>query len=264
MVKYMTKRIEHYFGEILNARGSIFLEDVPTPLGQKGRFALIECGECHKPHIQKLCCVINNNAACYECGKKRTKKAINEKISNHYKYGDILNSDTNIIFIKEVPHKGYVKRRAIVKCPSCLRTYEAAISNVVNGSGCPYCSDAHTSKAARKVEKILQKNNVLFKTEYSFKDLVGEKNRRLRFDFAIFLESGFILLLEIDGQQHYRPVEHWGGEKSFYQLQKNDIRKNQYVNNKDNLFLERIPYTQFNDINNTFIMNIIKKYSCID
>lgn len=42
------------------------------------------------------------------------------------------------------------------------------------------------SKAEEKIAKILTENNVPFKKEYSFSDLLSNKNFPLRFDFAIF------------------------------------------------------------------------------
>lgn len=256
----MAKRIEHYPGEILNSIGSIYIKEVPPPEGQVGRHALVECGICHKTHIQKLCNVINGNCACSECKLQRNREQVYKNRANHYSCGDILNEKTGSIFIKEVSHEGYAKRRGIVKCGRCGHIYEAAISNVVNGSYCSKCSDTHNSNASRAIENILQKNKIPYKREYTFKNLTVEKKRRLRFDFAIFLDNNYILLIEVDGQQHFEPVSYWGGEESFNRLKINDSRKNNYVNEHSNLFLVRIPYTQFNDIDESFILKIYNKY----
>ncbi len=55
------------------------------------------------------------------------------------------------------------------------------------------------------------------------------------------------IIIEFDGEQHFKPVDFFGGEDSFKDLQKRDYEKNQYcLKNKITLF--RIPYTQINNI----------------
>lgn len=86
------------------------------------------------------------------------------------------------------------------------------------------------------IKKILQDNNINFKTQYSFQDLYGLKGGLLRFDFAIFDEENNIQrLIEYQGQQHYEnsswfdvPFEH-------------DKMKRQYCKN-NNYILVCIPY----------------------
>lgn len=256
----MARRIEHYSGEVLNAIGSIFLRDVPTPEGQKGRFALIECGECHKPHIQKLCNVINGNSACAECGQKKNQEYIKNNIARHYSYGDVLNEETGTIFIKEVSHEGFARRRAEVKCGRCGHTYIATISNVVNGSYCYHCSDCRNSNASKKVERIFIDNGIPYEREYTFSDLRGFNSSYLRYDFAVFLKSNNILLIEIDGRQHFEPVEYWGGLEYFNRLRENDKKKTLYAQEHSFLRLIRIPHTDFNKINKDYILDLLQEY----
>ena len=57
------------------------------------------------------------------------------------------------------------------------------------------------------LDKILRENQINFKREYTFSDLTGRNNNKLRFDFAIFDSNGDIYsLIEIQGPQHYKNI----------------------------------------------------------
>ena len=54
------------------------------------------------------------------------------------------------------------------------------------------------------IAEILTANNINFAKEFTFSNLVNEKGNKLRYDFAIFNNSGnLIRLVEFDGEQHY-------------------------------------------------------------
>lgn len=117
----------------------------------------------------------------------------------------------------------------------------------VYGNGCPNCSK---SKGQLEVERILNEYNINYETEKTFK---GCKFKRLlRFD-TYLPELNF--LIEYDGLQHFEPV--FGGEKEFLGTQKRDKIKNEFCK-KESIPLLRIPYTQFNEIEN-LISNFIKQ-----
>lgn len=64
------------------------------------------------------------------------------------------------------------------------------------------------------------------------------------------------LIIEYDGEHHFRPMEMWGGELKFHVIQENDNIKNEYCRNK-NITLLRLPYTYTEkDIKNE-ILNIL-------
>lgn len=60
------------------------------------------------------------------------------------------------------------------------------------------------SRGEIKIEEILQEAGLDFQEEYSFPDLVSTNGRPLRFDFAVFDDSGELdFLIEYQGIQHY-------------------------------------------------------------
>ena len=87
------------------------------------------------------------------------------------------------------------------------------------------------SSGELKISTILQENNILYTTQYSFPDLKGDYNA-LRFDFAIFNEDKTLShLIEYQGEQHYKP---WGNEslERFQKRLEYDNKKVEYC--KDN------------------------------
>lgn len=66
----------------------------------------------------------------------------------------------------------------------------------------------------------------------------------LPFDFGFFYE-GDQYLVECDGEQHFAPIDKWGGEEAFEQVKLRDSIKTKYCAD-NNIILIRIPYTMKN------------------
>lgn len=83
-------------------------------------------------------------------------------------------------------------------------------------------------------------------TQIMFKDdnLTGVGGRYLSYDFAIFDDSGKIsVLIECQGQQHYKPLEFFGGEEQFEIQMLHDELKREYAHDRGIQLIE-IPYTE--------------------
>jgi hypothetical protein len=106
------------------------------------------------------------------------------------------------------------------------------------------CGCKRRSNGETIIDQILTVNDIIFEPEYTFSDLLSNKNRLLRFDFAILNEDGCpIRLIEFDGLQHFKPIDRFGGDKTFNLLKENDLLKNQYALSH-NIPLVRIPYSK--------------------
>ena len=86
--------------------------------------------------------------------------------------------------------------------------------------------------------QLLQKAKIKFVREKTYKDL---KNGSFRFDFYLTARG---VLLEIDGEQHFKPVY---GRAAFLKGQEHDRRKNSYCLAKG-IPLYRIPYWEIKNI----------------
>ena len=55
------------------------------------------------------------------------------------------------------------------------------------------------------------------------------------------------LIIEYDGEQHFKPISAFGGEDGFWTTITHDAIKNQYCED-NNINILRIPYWEFDDI----------------
>ena len=101
----------------------------------------------------------------------------------------------------------------------------------------------------QKITKILQENNINFKREFTFSDLLGDGGGRLRFDFGILdANDNLLYLIEYDGIQHFE-INCFGNNKNDFDiLKKYDKIKEEYCKN-NNIPLIRIPYTKLGTLN---------------
>ena len=80
------------------------------------------------------------------------------------------------------------------------------------------------------VNDILFKHNIKYQVEVSVEGVYGVDNETpLRFDFGIYGENGIVAFIECQGEQHYKPVEKFGGERAFVIQQRNDEEKRKYA-----------------------------------
>lgn len=99
----------------------------------------------------------------------------------------------------------------------------------LSGQGCPICK---LSKGELYIYKYLKNINISFKRQYKFENL------NLVFDFYL---PDYNLCIEYDGIQHFKPINYFGGKKSYIEQINRDKIKNQYCTD-NNIILYRIPY----------------------
>lgn len=104
-------------------------------------------------------------------------------------------------------------------------------ANHCKGSGCKLCGDLLNSKGIRRIESWLAANGIGYEREKTFDGLrsVTTRNQFLRYDFFV---PDANMLIEFDGPQHFKLIEHWGGELAFRALVANDRRKNAWANER--------------------------------
>jgi len=93
------------------------------------------------------------------------------------------------------------------------------------------------------VNKILKEHDVPYRVEVSFPDLYGiSSTNLLRYDFSVLNEDETIkCLIECQGEQHFKPVDEFGGKIRFEIQKKNDELKRKYAKEHGIPLLE-IPY----------------------
>ena len=114
----------------------------------------------------------------------------------------------------------------------------------VNSCGCL------VSKGETKILSILQENNIPYKEQYSFEDLRSSRNKKLKFDFAIFNEDNEVkCLIEYQGIQHYDSSAKFYHEEGI----ERDNLKREYCK-KNNIKLIEIPYTDFKILDYDYLL----------
>ena len=97
------------------------------------------------------------------------------------------------------------------------------------------------SKYEESIIKILKQGQISFIREKTFSDL---KHGLFRFDFYIYNLNGTPAIVEVDGEQHFKPIY---GRHSFLKGQEHDRRKNSYCL-ANNISLYRIPYWEIKNL----------------
>lgn len=131
-----------------------------------------------------------------------------------------------------------------VQCDKNHKSYLVKFSDFNNlNRRCPHCKE---SKGEKKIGDVLKRLNIKYETQYKFNDCKSKKC--LPFDFYL---TEMNVLIEFDGEGHYRPVN-WNGNKEvaldcFIGTIIRDTIKNEYCK-KNNIKLIRIPYWEFDNI----------------
>ncbi|MFW6226075.1 MAG: hypothetical protein ACOC3V_03880, partial [bacterium] len=111
--------------------------------------------------------------------------------------------------------------------------FEQSPQSHLNGRGCPSC---YKSKGEDVIMEYLVNNKIVFNFQKTFNDCCDK--RKLKFDFYL---PKYNICIEYDGEQHYRVVNRFGGEKGFINRQRKDKIKNNYCK-ENNIYLLRIKY----------------------
>ena len=198
---------------------------------------VVQCKECNTifeitPHH------LLNGHGCKKCASK--------------KVGDILRKD-NDDFILELEKisstirilSKYVNSKTNVKCQCtiCGNEWVATPNNLLKGTGCIMCNHKQ-SKGEQKVQSILEDWQIGYISQYTYDDLLGVNNGKLSYDFYL---PRYNLLVEVQGIQHEKSVDIFGGDTQFKKQQEHDKRKREYAKSHGYRLLE-IWYYDFDNI----------------
>ncbi len=216
----------------------------------------IQCGKCGN--------VYHTNLNNYRWGTIRCKNCVNQKLAAERRFsfeyirsyiderGDILLSNDYVNCMIKLK----------VKCGQCYHTYNITFQHYSRGVRCGRCI---SSKGESEVERCLLEKGIHFEAQKRIPECCHI--RPLPFDFYCKLEIDekgpvrFIapFLIEYNGIQHYKPVDKFGGQKSFDTLTRNDKIKEKYCKDNDIPFLviSYKDYKRVNTILDDFIESIL-------
>ena len=135
----------------------------------------------------------------------------------------------------------YINAKAKIKiiCP-IHGEFNQNTTDHLSGCGCPSCSE---SKGELAIAKYLNENNIKYEREKIFKEC--RNKLPLLFDFYL---PELNILIEFDGEQHFKSMKYFGGDKAFQLSQINDEIKNKYAKD-NNIQLIRIKFNEIKEVN---------------
>jgi very-short-patch-repair endonuclease len=182
-----------------------------------------------------------NGSGCWKCGfeklsilKKYTTedfiKKAKEIHGDRYDYSkvDYINSHTKVCII----------------CPKHGEFWQSP-NNHINGLGCCKCNQENKSMFEESVFDKLKKLGIKIERQKTFEWLKYRSNL-----FLDFYLPDYDVGIEVQGKQHYEPVDFFGGEETFLKQQKRDKKKFNlcekhgikifYIKNKNKLNLDEV------------------------
>lgn len=166
-----------------------------------------------------------NKCGCKYCiGQGRTQESYQKELNDNHRNITILEFN------------GYMD--ILAKCDKCEYVWKAKGVNLTQGHGCPRCNH---SRYEKMVERVLLDQNITHIPQHWFPDC--RDAAPLPFDFYLPDKN---VLIEVDGQGHYRPINFGGisdekATKAFELTKKHDAMKTAYCK-EHNIPLFRIPY----------------------
>lgn len=122
--------------------------------------------------------------------------------------------------------------KVCIICPKHGKFWQSPRKHCGDKCGCPKCSSSHGEKL---ICHIL--NDLGVDYQYQLKINNPYNNNNFIVDFKVKN-----MIIEYNGQQHYIPIEHFGGELRFKKQQQRDEDLRKYCK-ENNLQLLEIPYT---------------------
>lgn len=144
------------------------------------------------------------------------------------------------------------------ECGLCGRHFDALPAKVMNGH-VTSCGCRKRSAREELVRSTLLRLGVSFCEQFSFPDC--RDKQVLLFDFAIFFNEELFCLIEYDEEQHYKPIQMYGGNAALEASMRRDEIKNNYCA-EHHIDLYRLPYTLTDDDIIKEIEDIVIRRDC--
>ena len=156
-----------------------------------------------------------HNRGCIYCAKNKP-----------YSENDLIEIIKNICKVKKlefvkIDNFNGNKTKITVKCSKCGKYWEnVTFTNFQKRDRlCPHCNKSFLEKS---VEEILINCGIDYSAQKTFPWLKNNDNKKLRLDFYL---PKYNIAIECQGEQHYKEVELFGGEKAFKRQKNNDLFK---------------------------------------
>lgn len=187
---------------------------------------------CPKEHI-------NQKQGCPKCGKISMSNKLRKDIKILLNQFNNLNGD-----LYDYSNVNYVNNNQKIDI-ICKKhgLFKQSPKSHLRGDGCPKCK---SSKGERNIMYFLEKNNIDYIYQKTYYDCISTIGNKLKFDFYL---PDYNICVEYDGEQHFKPIDYFGGVESFNRQRERDITKNNYCL-ENNIKLIRLSFKDYDKIEN--------------
>lgn len=149
-----------------------------------------------------------NGQGCPVCyGRGNTTESIIEKFKKVH--GDKYNY-SKVVFER-------IDGKVCIVCPEHGEFWQTPYHHLKRKQGCPICKQSYMEN---DISNFLNENNIHFIPQCNNKTLEWLKRQ----SFGFYLPD-YNAAIECQGEQQFKPVEHFGGEKNLELMRKLDIKK---------------------------------------
>lgn len=228
--KRASKKTKDVIQEFISIHGNLYdySETIYTTARRKIKY------KCEKHGVIEQKPVHHKRYGCPKCGYDRLKLTTEEFVKRAKDAHGNTYSYLSTIYIDST-------KKVIITCDQHGDFKQLPFMHL-RGSGCKKCKDTVGEKC---ITSLLNQYNIKFEGQAKFPS-AKFKNSGYPMIFDFYLPD-YNLLIEYDGEQHFRAIDFFGGKKGFKQTQKRDAEKNEYCLT-NNIKLLRIPYTEFDNI----------------
>lgn len=131
----------------------------------------------------------------------------------------------------KVEYKGSFEKVCII-CPKHGEFWQRPNNHLSNKTNCPSCNSNKKSKMEENIYNLLKNITNNIDRQKTFNWLKYKKNL-----FIDFFLPDYNIAIEVQGEQHFRPIKRFGGENYFIkQIERDKIKHNLCLNNGIKLF----------------------------
>lgn len=173
----------------------------------------IICKRCGCAFLQSPHHHLTKKRGCEFCNRKEV--ALKRRKTNEQFKEEINKLYNGFYILDKIDYKGTHSYITPI-CP-IHGEFRIRANDFLNGHGCSKCNQSHLE---REIESLLIKNkiNYLYNIGKSKFDWLN------KFSLDFYL-TDYNLAIECQGEQHFRPIKHFGGDKQFEIIKERDIRK---------------------------------------
>lgn len=168
-----------------------------------------------------------SGSGCPECKKEKLTKTLDKFIKDSKGIHGELYDYSKVDYKK-------VDKKVIIICKK-HGEFKQTPKVHLGGGGCQKCS---YSKGELEISNYLKKHKIEFIPQFIFDNLSLE--RKLRCDFYLNVRN---IVVEFNGEQHYKSNSFFGGEEGLKKVQESDKLKEDYCN-KNNIGFEVIRFDE--------------------